>query len=50
MIKNKIKYFTVKEYKSLKKTGIFWELYPEATGNYIEDVILSINNKFSIEK
>lgn len=49
-MKNKIKNFTIEEYNYLLGSGMFWELYPEATGNYEEDKKLSEEGKFSIEK
>ena len=49
-IKNKIKLMTIQEYILLKETGMFWELYPEATGNYQKDRELSEKGKFKIEE
>ena len=49
-IKNKIKLMTIQEYILLKETGMFWELYPEATGNYQKDRELSEIGKFKIEE
>lgn len=34
---NKIKEMTKEHYDNLKKSGMFWELFPKATGNYEED-------------
>ena len=48
-MKNKIKDLTIGEYLSLVNSGLFYELYPEATGNYEEDVKLSKEGKFKIE-
>jgi hypothetical protein len=36
MTKN-LKELSREDYESLKKTGFFWELFPQATGNYEED-------------
>jgi translation elongation factor EF-G len=47
--KNKIKYMDESEYKGFIASGMFYELYPEATGNYVEDMELSKGNKFKIE-
>lgn len=46
---NKLSTFTKEEYNTLLNSGMFWELYPEATGIYYKDVELSLNNKFKIE-
>ena len=48
-MKNKIKDFTEEEYLTLLNSGMFWELYPEATGIYEKDVELSKQGKFNIE-
>lgn len=32
-----LKELTKKEYESIKKSGLMWVLFPEATGNYEED-------------
>ncbi len=48
--KIKIYQMTNKEYISLLATGMFKELYPEATGNYESDIKLSHKGKFKIEK
>lgn len=45
----KIKDLTIHEYILLKSSGMFWEIYPEATGDYEKDKILSATNKFNIE-
>jgi hypothetical protein len=45
----KIKDLSLYEYDLLMSTGMFWELYPEATGRFKEDVQMSIDNKFKIE-
>ena len=29
--------FTEEEYEKLKASGMFWEIYPDATGNYASD-------------
>jgi hypothetical protein len=50
MIKNKLKYFTINDYNSLIESGMFWELYPEATGYFDDDVQMSINGEFKIEQ
>lgn len=34
-----LKDFSKEEYTMLLKSGMFWELYPEATGDYSEDVV-----------
>lgn len=34
-----LKDFSKEEYTLLLKSGMFWELYPEATGDYSEDVV-----------
>lgn len=47
--KNKLKDFTKEEYLKLLNSGMFWELYPEASGFYEKDVFLSKQNKFKIE-
>jgi hypothetical protein len=39
LTKRPLKTFTLEEYKVLMETGMFWEFYPEATGNYREDVL-----------
>lgn len=41
---------TIQEYTLLKETGMFWELYPEATGDYQKDRELSAQGKFKIEE
>lgn len=41
---------TEQEYISLKSTGMFWEWYPEATGIYEQDKILSKNKNFLFEQ
>lgn len=46
----KISSLTMPEYVELKYSGMFWEWYPEATGNYNEDKVLSNEGKFEIEK
>ena len=48
-MKNKIKDLTMGEYCLLLNSGLFFELYPEATGIYEEDVKLSKEGKFKIE-
>jgi len=48
-MKNKIKDLSKEEYLLLVNSGMFWELYPEATGIYEEDIKSSQNNKFNIE-
>lgn len=50
MSKNKIKDFTLKQYNNLLHSGIFWELYPEATGIYREDILKSAKGEFKIEQ
>lgn len=47
---NKIYMMDIIEYTKLKESGIFWELYPEAKGDYHEDQKLSIQGKFKIEQ
>jgi len=46
----KIKSMSEDEYLMLKATGMFWVLYPEATGCYNADKKLSQQNKFKIEQ
>ena len=48
-MKNKIKDLTIGEYYLLLNSGLFFELYPEATGIYEEDVKLSKKGRFKIE-
>lgn len=48
-MKNKIKDLTEDEYLMLLNSGMFWELYQEAVGDYKKDKELSEQNKFSIE-
>lgn len=48
-MKNKIKNLTQGEYLLLLNSGLFYELYPEATGDYELDVKLSKESKFKIE-
>lgn len=38
------------EYSKLVDSGMFWELYPEATGEYLTDKGLSAQSKFAIER
>lgn len=45
----KLHNFTIQEYANLKNTGLLWELFPEATGNFLDDVETSFNNEFRIE-
>ena len=45
----KIKDLTIGEYLLLLNSGLFYELYPEATGEYELDVKLSKEGKFKIE-
>ena len=47
--KNKLKDYTKEEYLLLLNSGMFWELYPEATGIYEADKDMSNNNCFNIE-
>ena len=47
---NKLHKLSKREYTKLLNSGMFWELYPEATGIYEKDVQLSLNNKFKIEE
>ena len=46
----KLHTFTKEEYTKLLNSGMFWELYPEATGIYEKDIQLSLDNKFKIEE
>lgn len=46
----KIKLMTIQEYTLLLESGMFWEWYPEATGKYNEDKVLSAKGKFKIEQ
>ena len=41
MVVNKIKNYTVmkNEYESLLKSGMFWEFYPELSGQWVKDKI-----------
>ena len=48
-MKNKIKDLTLGEYLLLVNSGLFFELYPEATGSYDEDIKLSKEGKFKTE-
>jgi hypothetical protein len=49
MNNNKLCFFTKEQYELLLHSGMFWELYPEATGDYEKDKELSRNNEFEIE-
>jgi len=46
----KLHKFTRSEYELLKASGMFWELYPEATGTFKVDKQLSKEGKFKIER
>lgn len=48
-ITKKLYQHTPEEYLDLIRIGIFYELYPEATGTYYIDIIASKNGKFKIE-
>lgn len=46
----KIKLMTIQEYTLLLESGMFWEWYPEATGDYNKDRALSAQGKFKFEQ
>ena len=39
-----LKDLTYNEYKALKSSGVFWEVYPEATGDFSTDCNKSAND------
>jgi hypothetical protein len=47
--KSKLFQMSIDDYLKLITGGYFWELYPEATGKYKQDVELSRNKQFKIE-
>lgn len=50
MVKNKICAMSLLDYSKLKESGMFWELYPEATGYYKDDRALSAKGMFKVEQ
>lgn len=49
MVKNRICLMDLSEYSKLMDSGMFWELYPEATGEYLTDKAMSAQGKFRVE-
>lgn len=41
--KPKLSSFTKKQYYQLLLSGLFWKLYPEATGEYEKDCLAGLN-------
>ena len=39
----------LEEFQALKKSGLFWEFYPEASGDFHKDRESSAKGKFKIE-
>lgn len=46
---NRVSIMSFDEYNNLKKSGMFWELYPEASGIYYVDKLRSLVGEFKIE-
>ena len=40
-----LKLLSEKEYEALKKTGMLYEFYPEASGNWTRDIVVKNLNK-----